>query len=653
MKWVFTVSILLMFGNMDAQTSTAVEACSAYKQQHPETQQPAVADAREEEYDVHYVKLDLAMDNLTTKVSGSVTTQASAVKHNMSEYVFELIADYTIDSVTIDHVLVNVTHLGPVHSALLPFTLAQGTPFEAKVYYHGEVPSGSGLPVLGIRTQAATDWNAHVTYTLSEPYAAREWWPCKQSLEDKIDSSDVWITVPQSLKAGSNGLLQQVTPMPGNTSRYEWKSRNKIDYYLISAAVGPYVDYSFYMHFTDSNDSMLVQNYIYDDPGALPSYKNGIDSTAIMINYFSDRLGRYPFWKEKYGHCLTTLGGGMEHQTMTTLGGFNYMLVAHELAHQWFGDHVTCRTWSDIWLNEGFATYLAWTFMDYSRGSTASFADMEGVIHNSVMSQPGGSVYSPDTTNTGRLFDGRLTYNKGAAVIHTLSSLFNDTASFYQMLRDYQQLYAYGNANTEQFKTLAAASLGRNLDTFFNEWIYGEGFPVYNAWWNQQQDQVVIRLQQEGSMPSSVPLFHTALDIRLYAAGGLDTTITVRTDAHIQQYVLHWNRPVERLALDPRNYIINRTDSIKHDHALQTDGFDTGMYLVYPNPGKDYWNIDGMPAHADLVLCDVSGRTLWKGVTGNYNSARISTTLLSRGMYLLHVVVNGHQRKALKLIKTE
>lgn len=652
MKWILLISLFCGWYNIHAQEET-IATCSDIKQKLHRNGllRPTVADIREDDYNVHYVKLDISMTNLNTSVAGYVITKASVTTNGMQAYVLELIPDYTIDSVKVNDVLLAATGTGIVRTVTLPQPLVQGDIFTTQVWYHGAPPYGPGLPNTGIRNQVADNWNATTTYTLSEPYSAKDWWPCKQSLEDKIDSSDVWITVPQSLKAGSNGILQQVTAMPGNMNRYEWKSNYPIDYYLISAAVGPYIDYSFYMHFDNSTDSMLIQNYVYDDPGALPFYKNEIDSTAIMVNYFSGLFGRYPFWKEKYGHCLTPLGGGMEHQTMTTLGGFNYMLVAHELAHQWFGDHVTCNTWSDIWLNESFATYLAWLYMDYSKGGATSFNNMLE-IHDNVMSEPGGSVYCPDTTIVGRIFSGRLSYNKGAAVIHSLRFVYNNDTLFFQMLKDFQQIYGGSTANTEQFKTLATTAIGRNLDTFFNQWIYGEGFPVYNAWWNQNGNQIVIRLEQETSMPSSVSLFNTPLEIRLYSSN-TDTTVLVNNNANIQNYVFDWDKPIDHIEIDPNNYIINRTDSIKRDYALTINGFDVGLYLVYPNPTHEYWLIDGMPQQCDLKLLDMQGRVVWLGTTANNNSVKINSALLSRGVYLLRISKQGNKSKTLNLVKTE
>src|SRR5690606_17382451 len=156
-----------------------------------------------------------------------------------------------------------------------------------------------------------------------------------------------------------------------------------IDYYLISASVANYTEYSYYAHFTGSNDSMLVQNYVYSNPQTLPFYKDQIDSVGLMIDYLSQLFGRYPFWKEKYGHCMVPIGGGMEHQTMTSLGDFPTTLTVHELGHQWFGDHVTCGSWQDIWLNEGFASYVEYLFAEHFWQPADAFAYMADK-HNKV-----------------------------------------------------------------------------------------------------------------------------------------------------------------------------------------------------------------------------------------------------------------------------
>src|SRR5690606_3084089 len=229
-------------------------------------------------------------------------------------------------------------------------------------------------------------------------------------------------------------------------------------------------------HFTNSTDSMLVQNYVYNNPQVFPPFKSNLDTTGMLIPYFSDLFGRYPFWQEKYGHCLAPLGGGMEHQTMSTIGNFKGNLIAHELAHQWFGNYVTCATWKDIWLNEGFASYAEYLFVHNYNGAQDGFDYLENV-HNRIItsSNPGGTLYVDDTTNENRIFDGRLTYDKGSSVVHMLRYLTDDDNLFYGMLTNYLQQFANTTATTDQFRIFAQQQLNRNLDTFFNEWVYQEG----------------------------------------------------------------------------------------------------------------------------------------------------------------------------------
>lgn len=634
-----------------AQTGTGTYSCSHQKRLEDDrgAAQPLVADIREEDYDVTYVKLDLSLDNLSPQVEGSVYTRAIVRYAPFSVYVFELVESYTIDSLLLNGVRIPVSGTGSLRVATLPAALPAGSLFEAQVWYHGQPVAGSGFFSAGIRSQVSDDWKQSVTYTLSEPYFARDWWPVKQSLQDKIDSSDVWITVPAALKAGSNGRLEQVSLLPGGRRRFEWKSRYPIDYYLISLAVGPYADYSYYMHFDGSNDSMLVQNYIYDDTAALREFKPGMDATADMIRYFSGLFGRYPFWKEKYGHCTAPLGGGMEHQTMTTLINFNTSLVAHELGHQWFGDHVTCASWADIWLNEGMASYLDYLFRTHQQGPAEGLEIMRA-WHEQVRSEPGGSVYCTDTTVTSRIFSNRLSYAKGAAIAHTLRYVFDNDTLFFGMLRQYQEQYAFGTANTEQLKAVAAAALGRNLDTFFAQWIYGEGFPVYQVRWNQAGNQVFVHLEQSTSTPASVALFRTPLDIKLYSPSG-DTVVRIDNRQAAETFAFIWDRPTDMVTLDPEYHVLQRTDSIRRDHSLlSAGGFDTTLFLVYPNPSADFWMLEGIPADCALDLYDISGRRLWQGSNGRDNAIRIDNRTLSKGMYFLRAQADKEKR-TLKLLK--
>ncbi len=231
-----------------------------------------------------------------------------------------------------------------------------GGSISAQIYYHGSPPEGGFFS--GVTTDYSSAWQKHVTWTLSEPFSAKSWFPVKQVLEDKADSVWVFLTTASTNKVGSQGLLTNVVDVGNNKVRYEWKSSYPIDYYLISFSVADYMDYSIYAHPEEMDtDSLLIQNYIYNNPENLAGKKPDLDNTAEIMELYCNLFTLYPFYKEKYGHCETQLGGGMEHQTMSTMGNFSFHLVAHELGHMWFGDNVTCATWSDIWINEGFATY--------------------------------------------------------------------------------------------------------------------------------------------------------------------------------------------------------------------------------------------------------------------------------------------------------
>jgi aminopeptidase N len=643
------VSIMLNFAPIvnaqnDIVKMSAGERCANGKRPIVQLQgKSTVASPLEDAYDVKYVKLDVAVDNGNNDISGNAFTRATVVANTMSQYVFELHDDITVDSVLINGQSRPFTTAGFVRTVSLAAPLTQGNTFTAQVFYAGEPPNTSG-----IKRAQSQSWGVWVTYTLAQPYFARDWWPCKQSLQDKIDSTDIWITVPNAQKAGSNGLLTNITPIGGTHSRYEWKSKYTIDYYLLSLAVTTYIDYSYYMHFSSNNDSMLIQNYIYNNPNTLPAFQNIIDSTGLEVDYFSNLFGRYPFWEEKYGHCMAPFAGGMEHQTMTTLGFFDPTVVAHELGHQWFGDHVTCGTWQDIWLNEGFASYCEYLFLKDFYSPTDAFDFMHDV-HLDVMSDPDGMVYVDDTTDDARIFDGRLTYNKGNSVVHMLRFISGSDNTFFQLLKDYQQDFAFSTALTEDFKALAEQNLGQQLDTFFDQWVYKEGFPIYSATWNQTGNWASVQLNQTTAKPSSVSCFSTPIELKLKSPQG-DTTVLVYNNLNTQTYTFYWEKPMSGMEIDPNEWLLRDVNSITHDVTLQLGGVSKADVQIYPNPTTDSWHITGLTEGTRVNLKDISGRLLYSN--DNATSAfSISAGNYPAGMYLLSIIDRSGNSSNLKLIK--
>ena len=486
---------------------------------------------------------------------------------------------------------------------------------------------------------------------MSQPYSAKEWFPCKQFLQDKADSVQVYVTTNDQNKVGSNGILQGVDNLPNNKVRYRWKSNLITDYYLISVAVAKYVAYTTWAHPAAlPNDSIEILNYVYDNPNCLPNFKPVIDSTAMMIEYFSEKLGLYPFYQEKYGHAMAPFSGGMEHQTMSSMGFFNFGLVAHELMHQWFGDYVTCATWSDIFINEGFASYGAYMAEEQFRGLGAARTLMQDV-HNDVMDQPGGSIYFTDTANVNRIFSGRLSYDKGNAVIHSLRFVLGDSV-FFASLKNFLSQNAYGNASITDFKTSVEATSGKNLTDFFNQWIYGEGFPIISANYFSNGTNLYLRISHTTS--STTATFRTPFEIKCKSTLNGDTTITIDLNTNNDTYIIPMSKSINGLDLDPNNWILNREGTISEDASLivlSSINIELESQIkVFPNPTNSFMNIENKTGVVTTyVLRNLTGTKLV-----SFRNAAIQQSLdmtnYAPGIYLLEIE-NKEGRSIQKLIK--
>jgi aminopeptidase N len=587
--------------------------------------------SNQENYDVKLYFLDLKVTDTSTIIEGSARIDIQLL-NNPDTIVFDLGSLLNVSKVTINGEEAGFSHLGDILT-VFSSGLEASQLTSIVIYYNGNGDDDNGYGAIFNRTN---DYG-RFTYSLTEPFSSKYWFPCKEVLADKADSVYIYLTVPENLKAGSNGLLVATEHLGNGWVKYKWQSRYPVSFYLISMAVGNYRDYSFKTKLNDTIPEMPVVNYIYNSDKYFDDSKEDIDMTDTLLRLYSGLFGIYPFYKEKYGHCVAPIGGGMEHQTMTTLVNFDFELVAHEMAHQWFGDYVTCKYWNDIWLNEGFASYCEFISLEKLKGETAAKSWMDNA-QNLVMSIPDGSVYVPESmaNNDDRLFDSRLSYKKGAAILHILRFELNDDNLFFNILREYLKKYSFGTATGEDFKAVVEQLSGRNFDDFFNEWYYGEGYPEIEASWFQMNDTVYISSYETTSIPELVDFFHLKLQFKLVTPM-FDTIVEFRQNSKDEIFKLYLPNVVYNVKVDPKNYLLlkgvvqQNTDTAK---VLQKN------LLLFPNPVNDKLNLfsQTISIPVELIITNENGVIVKKINNVSPYRGTVSLGDLEKGIYLLRVM---------------
>ncbi len=531
-------------------------------------------------YDLKYHRLELDLDPAVAFISGDITTYFEA-KENMSEITFDLSNNLTVSQVLQRGTALTFTQNSDDELVVtLPVIQNIGVLDSLTISYFGNpVSSGLGSFVQETHNGDPTIW------TLSEPYGAKAWWPCKQDLIDKIDSIDVFIRSPlfnptnEEYIAVSNGLEQSQT-INDNEKTTHFKHRYPIPAYLIAISV---TNYQVYSHQVPNNGNPFeIVNYVY--PESLSNAQASTPVTVDIMDLFIDLFEAYPYEDEKYGHAQFGFGGGMEHTTVSFMGNYGRNLIAHELAHQWFGNKITCGSWKDIWLNEGFATYLSGLVFENLDGNTV-FRTWKQQRINSITSQVGGSVYLSDidTTNVSRIFNGRLSYNKGAMVLHMLRKKLGDT-NFFQALQAYLSTpeHAYAYAKTEDFISIVETSSGEDLTEFFSDWLYNQGYPSYTLNWNQPSaSEITIELSQTQSHPS-VSFFEAPVQIRLLGTLGEELNLVLENTSNLQQFTETVAFEVQTVLFNPESDLISANNQV-----LSVDAFNINNELkVFPNPSS-------------------------------------------------------------------
>lgn len=537
-------------------------------------------------YDIKYQRLELDIDPAVLFVSGSVTTHFVALQ-NMNTITFDLNRITNTSNVNYNNrIQVGSVMKGntPLNFTIndsskeliitLPQTISAGTLDSLAVSYAG-VPDQVEQAFI-----KSTHSGTPIIWTLSEPYGARDWWPCKQSLNDKIERLEVKLRTPNIYTAVANGIQTSVVFHSNNTKTTRFVHDYPIPAYLVAIAVTNYQIFT-QNYGTDPNDFPIV-NYLY--PENYTSASNSLTVTIPIMELFEDLFEAYPYKNEKYGHAQFGWGGGMEHATVSFMGSFGRSLIAHELAHQWFGNKITCGTWKDIWLNEGFATYLDGLVVEHLDGIPA-FVNWKNSKINNITSLPSGYVYLQDSdlSSVSRIFSSRLSYNKASMVVHMLRWVMGDT-NFYQALRNYlsDPILAYGYAVTTQLKSHLEAVHGSSLTEFFNDWVYQQGHPTYQVNATQNGQNVQIQLFQTTSH-ASVPFFEMPVPIRLVGSGGQIQNVVLNHAFSGQSFSFDVPFIVQEVLFDPDKHLISRNNTV----TLGENSLNTSPLGLYPNPTSD------------------------------------------------------------------
>jgi aminopeptidase N len=447
--------------------------------------------------------------------------------------------------------------------------------------------------------------------TLSEPYGAQDWFPTKQSMNDKIDRFDFKITTPSQYSVAANGKLMSETALPGSQKLTFWRTMYPMASYLVALSITNFVK----LNDTIGNPPFPFVNYIYPASQGNSTIMSNIDWTKQVMNTFETYFGLYPFRNEKYGHMEFQYNGTcMEHQTMSSMSSWGRSVIAHELAHQWFGDKVTCGAWNDIWLNEGFATFGEHLANEKLLMTNPQFMSYLLDQKNYITSSPGGSVYVADSNlgNIGSIFSGRLSYSKGGYVLRMLKWILGDTA-FYQAIQDYHSRpsLAYNYVKTQDLNASLLQSTGINFTEFFNDWIYGEGYPIYDIRWRQSGGQIIIKAAQTQSSPT-VSFYEMPLPIKVNGTGGQVAYFALNNTTNNQYFVQSVAFPVASVEFNYEYQILEKNSTVTQDNTLSTSDVNKEEFALYPNPAKNELYVKGIDKPTDFTIYFTDGKLVRK-----------------------------------------
>lgn len=556
-------------------------------------------------------------------------------------------------SLIIDSVKMNATsftHIADFLSINLDKTYYQGEQAQVQIFFrHKDVQDYAFYASGGF------------AFTDCEPQGARKWFPCWDKPSDKA-TTDISIKVPLNTRIASNGRLQD-SLIESNYINYHWISRDPIATYLI-LLTGKNNYKLDIVNWINPNTGETVPFRFYYNSGENISYIKSI--IGNVCTYFSDNFGDHPFEKNGFATLNNEFSwGGMENQTLTSLCGncWGESLVVHEFAHQWFGDMITCSTWADIWLNEGFATWSEAFWTENMSGHAGYMDELQSNAGYYLNYNPGWAIYNPAwagaNPDINTLFNYAITYQKGSCVLHMLRYVMTDEV-FFPALKAYATdtvNFKYKSATINDFKDKMELESNQELDWFFDSWIYTPNHPDYKNVYNfENLENGNWNVNFVAKQTSSFHFWQMPIELKIVFSDNSDTLVRVFNSFNLQHFIFEFNKQPISLTFDPGNNILLKTGTTvvglnDNPSALSFD------LKVAPTPFENETKLSYSTDKAENIkieLYNASGskiKTLFDTfqLSGNHE-VTLDGVALKAGIYF--IVLHADKRvNSIKLIK--
>ncbi len=534
-------------------------------------------------FQVKHYDINLRIDPSAKSISGSVTMHAIAGASKLNAITLDLGDLMVVSSVSSEDRAQTFTHKDNLLHITFAHAYRSGASFAVTVNYKG-TPAGRAF-VFGEHQSIP------MIYTYGMPNAARRWWPCKDTPAEKAASVDLAITVPEKVEVptnsadkhdtvvplivASNGKLVKETSNSDGTRTFYWQVRYPIYPDVVSLAITNYSTFTLPYQYS-STATMPMTFYVF--PEDLQKAKVDFSALPGIMKHHASVFGEYPYLKEKYGIAEFALQSFREHQTLPSYGAAlitgdhkNDETLAHELAHQWFGNLISVKSWSHIWLNEGFANYAYALWQESVGGKKAYLATMKSWDDSPLE----GPIFIQDANDNSKLFSSN-TFNKGAWVLHMLRHVMGDE-KFFRALRTYVKTYAFKSADTEDFQAVCEKAYGRPLVWFFKEWIYGRGRPQFKYEWNvtARRGRRIVKVTVDQAqtnaglfeMPVDVVITTVSRDKHLGSEVWIENHQTFVAPVKLKSQVFEFivNDDVTQVRLDPDRWVLRQeTEKPKH-----------------------------------------------------------------------------------------